>query len=294
MAASLRSFAAGDRDAVVELSRQALARPTDQVGNPIWVTREDLDRELVEWEPPPEDTLFVAEEEGRVVGFGGVELPREFEHAELFGPIVAPKAQGHRLGTALLETSTERARAAGATSILTAIGTRNAAGRLLLEGHGFRRDEGAQATYRLRPTDHRPLREAPAGVIVRPAGAEDLERAVTLYRECFPEGRWPDAVWKENIGRGTVYAAEAEGEVIGVLNIDPSDSWIYHVGVTEDARNRHVGAYLLSRALEDYWQKHPGEEIGLDVRADNVPAIRLYRRQGFAPWLVLQIFELSL
>jgi hypothetical protein len=30
------------------------------------------------------------------------------------------------------------------------------------------------------------------------------------------------------------------------------------------------------------------------VNADNVPAIRLYRRQGFAPWLVLQTFELAL
>ena len=34
--------------------------------------------------------------------------------------------------------------------------------------------------------------------------------------------------------------------------------------------------------------------LGLDVDADNVPAIRLYRRQGFAPWLVLQTFERDL
>jgi hypothetical protein len=30
------------------------------------------------------------------------------------------------------------------------------------------------------------------------------------------------------------------------------------------------------------------------VDRDNVPAIKLYRRQGFAPWLVLQSFELAL
>ena len=64
--------------------------------------------------------------------------------------------------------------------------------------------------------------------------------------------------------------------------------------VIRHERNRGVGSYLLSRSLEEYWQEHPGQPLGLDVDADNVPAIRLYRRQGFAPWLVLQTFELEL
>jgi ribosomal protein S18 acetylase RimI-like enzyme len=51
---------------------------------------------------------------------------------------------------------------------------------------------------------------------------------------------------------------------------------------------------LLSRSLELFWGGHPGASLGLDVDADNVPAIRLYRRQGFAPWLVLQTFERDL
>jgi ribosomal protein S18 acetylase RimI-like enzyme len=34
--------------------------------------------------------------------------------------------------------------------------------------------------------------------------------------------------------------------------------------------------------------------LGLSVEADNVPALRLLRRQGFAPWLVLQSYELLL
>ena len=294
MAASLRSFEPGDRDAVVELSRHALARPADQVGNPGWSTRNDLDNELADWDPPPEETLLVAEDEGEVVGFGGVELPRGFSHAELFGPIVAPKAQGHRLGTTLLQASVEGARAGGAASVLTAIGTRNAAGRILLQGHGFRPKGGVQATYRLRQDDHRPVLEAPEGIAVRRATRADLDEALRLYRECFPEGRFPESVWAENIDQRAVYAAESGGKVVAVLNIDPSDRWIYHVAVASEARNRRIGSYLLSRALEEYWREHPEAEIGLNVEADNVSAIRLYRRQGFAPWLVLQVFELSL
>jgi ribosomal protein S18 acetylase RimI-like enzyme len=295
VAGSLRSFAESDAERVVELSRATLARPEFQVGNPIWTSTEELESELADWSPPAEDTLLVAEDEdGSIIAFGGVELPEGFAHAELFGPLVAAESRGHRLGTRLLEASVERAQAGGATSLVGAVGTRNAAGRILLERQGFRARGRPQATFRLRPEDHRPLGDPPAGVVVRVAVPDDLPAALALYRECFPQGRFPEAVWRDNLEAGTVYAAEADGEIVAVLNIDPSDRWIYHVGVTESERNRGVGSLLLSRSLELFWHDHPGASLGLDVDADNVPAIRLYRRQGFAPWLVLQTFERDL
>jgi ribosomal protein S18 acetylase RimI-like enzyme len=295
VAGSLRSFAPEDAERVVELSRATLARPEFQVGNPVWTSTDELESELADWDPPPGHTLFVAEDDdGDIVAFGGVELPAGFDHAELFGPLVAGEARGHRLGTRLLEASVERAQAGGAGSIVGAVGTRNAAGRILLERQGFRARGRPQATFRLRPDDHRPLGEPPEGVVVRVATPEDLPAALQLYRECFPQGRFPEAVWRDNLGAGTVYAAETDGDIVAVLNVDPSDRWIYHVGVTESERNRGVGSLLLSRSLELFWHDHPGASLGLDVDADNVPAIRLYRRQGFAPWLVLQTFERDL
>ena len=294
MAASLRSFRGDDTDPVLELSRRALARPEEQVGNPVWTTRDELESEVADWDPPAEETLLVVEDELRIVAFGGVELPRGFDHAELFGPLVAPGAQGRRLGTRLLEASVARAREGAAAALLASVGTRNPGGRVLLERAGFRRRGTPQATFRLKRGEHRPVADAPERVDVRVAGVDDLDGALALYRECFPHGRFPEAIWRENLARGTVYAAEADGRLVAVLNIDPSDRWIYHVGVKESERNRRIGSYLLSRALEDYWRHHPGETLGLDVDADNVPAIRLYRRQGFAPWLVLQTFELAL
>ncbi len=294
MDGSLRSFGRGDADAIVELSRLALARPELQVGNPAWSTRGELESEVADWDPPPEETLFVGEQNGAVVAFGGVELPSGFDHAELFGPLVAARARGKRLGALLLDTSIARAREAGAAFVLASLGTRNAAGRILLEQRGFRPRGRPQATFRLSEIEHRAIEEAPDGVDVRPATEDDLAPALALYRECFPGGRFPDSAWRENVANGTVYAAEHDGRLVAVLNIDPSDRWIYHVGVTASERSRGVGAYLLSRALEGYWAQHPGETLGLDVAADNVSAIRLYRRQGFAPWLVLQAFELAL
>ena len=295
MAASLRSYGPGDADAVVELSRVALSRPELHVGNPIWTTREELESEVADWEPPATETLLIAEDDDEgVVGFSGVEHPRGFKHAELFGPLVAIEARGHRLGTQLLERSIDIARELGAESIIASVGKANSRGRMILDAAGFRARGRPQATFRLNPGEHRPLGEPPAATEVRLATSEDLPAALELYRECFPEGRFPEAVWRENVEEGTVYTAVHEGDIVAVLNIDPTDRWIYHVGVTESERNRGVGAFLLSRSLEDYWDRHPGETLGLDVDRDNVPAIKLYRRQGFAPWLVLQSFELGL
>jgi len=294
VAVSLRSYRPADAERVVELSRLTLARPEFQVGNPVWTATEELESELADWEPPAEETLLVAADGRRIVAFGGVELPRGFPHAELFGPLVSAEARGHRLGTRLLQASVERARAGGVEAVLAAVGTRNAAGRILLERQGFRMRGRPQATFRLRPEDHRLLEDVPDGVEIRVAAEDDLPAALALYRECFPQGRFPDAVWRENVQNGSVYAAEVDGEIVAVLNIDPRDRWIYHVGVTLSERNRGVGSYLLSRSLEEYWREHPGQPLGLDVDANNVPAIRLYRRQGFAPWLVLQTFELAL
>ena len=64
--------------------------------------------------------------------------------------------------------------------------------------------------------------------------------------------------------------------------------------VIAQERSRGVGNLLLSSVLQAYWAEHPGEVIGLSVEADNLPALRLLRRQGFAPWLVLQSYELWL
>jgi ribosomal protein S18 acetylase RimI-like enzyme len=115
-----------------------------------------------------------------------------------------------------------------------------------------------------------------------------------LYRECFPDGSFPESAWQAGLEQGAVYIGNAGGEARAMVNIDAADRWIYHLGVTASERDQGVGAYVLSEALRAYWSDHPDDTLGLSVSADNLPALRLYRRQGFAPLLVLQAFELPL
>jgi ribosomal protein S18 acetylase RimI-like enzyme len=291
---NLRTFRPADRPAVLELSRHALQRPAEQVGNSLWNTWEELESELADWDVDPGETLLVEEEDGAVVAFGGVEVSPGWEHADLFGPLVAPEFRGQKRGTVLLEASIERAEARGAERVVASVGARNLHGRMLLERAGFHPFGTASAIFRVTPQNHRPIEHGPAGVTVRRGRMSDLDTALSLYRECFPDGSFPDAAWEAGLAAGTVYLAESEARALALVNIDPSDRWVYHLGVTEAERAQGVGGYVLSRALVDYWERKPGEALGLSVHADNVPALRLYRRQGFVPLLVVESFELPL
>ena len=291
---NLRSFRPADRPAVLELSRRALQRPAEQVGNPLWNTLEELESELADWDVDPAETLLVEEEDGAVVAFAGVEVSPDWEHADLFGPLVAPAFRGQKRGTILLEASIERAEAHGAERMLASVGTKNLNGKMLVERAGFRAFGTASAIFRVIPDDHRAVEHGPIGVTVRRGRPADLETTLALYRECFPDGPFPDSAWGKGLEAGSVYLAESGGNVLAIVDIDPSERWVYHLGVTEPQRSQGVGGYVLSRALVDYWEDRPGEPLGLSVRADNLPALRLYRRQGFVPLLVVESFELPL
>jgi ribosomal protein S18 acetylase RimI-like enzyme len=294
VANSLRSFRREDVPAVLDLSRRAFSRAEEQVGNPLWASLDELESELSDWDEPPESTLLVDEEDGQVVGFGGVEVAKGFPHADLFGPVIAPGYRGQKLGSELLDASVAIAVEHGRHTVVGSVGPRNISGRLLLEHKGFHPRGPAKAVFRLAPEEHRAADEGPEGVEVRRGEADDLEPALALYHSTFPEGVFPDEAWRDGLAKGSVYLAERDDVPLAFLNIDPNDRWAYQIGVVAAERSRGVGNYLLSSVLRAYWADHPGEVVGLSVEADNLPALRLLRRQGFAPWLVLQSYELWL
>jgi ribosomal protein S18 acetylase RimI-like enzyme len=291
VAGSLRNFRDDDRDAALTLSRHALARLEEQVGMPLWSTRADVDHELASWPRPPEETLRVVETDGEVAALGGVDLEWE---ARVVGPLVAPRFRGQKMGSTLLAASIDLGRAAGAGWVRAAVGAHNVRGRLILERTGFRRREGLDAVYRLFPAEHKPAGPAPPGVAVRIGAAGDLQRIFVLYRQAFPAGRRSEDVWRRWLESGEVVVAEREGDVAAFVHVEPGARWIIHIGVAEEARGLGVGGYLFSTAVADFWAHHPERELRLSVLTNNTTAIRLYRRLGFAPWLLLERFELEL
>ena len=150
--------------------------------------------------------------DGEVVGFAGVEVSPGFDHADLFGPLVAPSHRGQKIGTVLLEAAIERAENRSARRVVGAVGARNATGRLLLERAGFAPSGSATAVFRLNEADHRRVETGPAELTVRPGTPDDLDATMRLYRECFPDGSFPESAWLAGLEQGAVYIGEAKGE----------------------------------------------------------------------------------
>jgi GNAT superfamily N-acetyltransferase len=291
MGVTLRSFRETDREAVLGLSRHALARLEEQLGSPLWASRSDLDDELAAWDGTPAETLRVVEEEGQVAAFGGVRIQSQ---ATLVGPLVAKRFRGQKMGTALIDASIELARKYRVDWMLAEVGPHNFGGRLLLEHKGFRPRNGLDAVYRLRPADHRPAGPAPPGIDVRVGTGADTERVYELYRASFPTGRRTEEIWRRWLEEGEILVAQRGGTVIAFVHLEPGARWISHVDVAQEERGLGVGGFLFSQAVEEYWREHPGEELRLTVAPYDTPAIRLYRRLGFAPWLLLERYELEL
>ncbi|WP_048548034.1 ribosomal protein S18-alanine N-acetyltransferase [Nostocoides jenkinsii] len=126
-----------------------------------------------------------------------------------------------------------------------------------------------------------------AGLVVRALTWPDIARVVEVEREIFPTDPWaPESWWAELAHRPRreyVLAEDADGNVVAYAGIDHGGdvSDIMTVAVTPAARGTGLGDRLLGR-LEDAAVARGAEAVILEVRADNEPAIRLYRRHGYA------------
>jgi GNAT superfamily N-acetyltransferase len=286
-------YAPADVQAVLRLTEYALANADEQLGSPLWQSREEIEHELSTWQIPPARSLFVAREEGTVIGVGGVECYPASRLCLLHGPIVAPGARGRGAGGALFRTAMRAARWHGMREIHTSIGRDNLRADRILSAEGFTRGE-TNAVYRFERGRHIPLPEGDR-IALRRAGPAD--RAVLeLSTRCAPSAQLAADELRRALRDATqqVFVGSIDHEPFGTVVVDTRDTWIYGLNVSDAARERGLGAALLSRALSEFWQESPAAWLGMTVRIDNLTAINLYRRQGFEPWLVLANYARAL
>lgn len=81
--------------------------------------------------------------------------------------------------------------------------------------------------------------------------------------------------------------AELDGKVVGSIDISRKRNRLVHVAslgmaVHDDYQNRGIGAELMKAALDltDNWLNI--RRVELDVYTDNLPAVHLYEKFGFA------------
>lgn len=103
------------------------------------------------------------------------------------------------------------------------------------------------------------------------------------YKEGSP---WTAEQYEESAVQEHVhyFLAESGRGVVGFVGaaVVGTEADIHSIAVAEQAKRKGIGHQLLT-ALVDWLQKERVEQIFLEVRESNAPAIALYKKAGFQP-----------
>ena len=131
--------------------------------------------------------------------------------------------------------------------------------------------------------------------LIRQASEEDLVPVMNINRICLPENY--SFFFFQTILRDypkTFLVAEADGKIVGYVMcrveriLSKLDRFrfkraghIISIAVLPEYRNRGIASSLLSKAIELLRSEYGCEEVFLEVRVSNTPAISLYEKLGF-------------
>ncbi|MHA1608226.1 MAG: ribosomal protein S18-alanine N-acetyltransferase [Candidatus Freyarchaeota archaeon] len=133
-------------------------------------------------------------------------------------------------------------------------------------------------------------------VIIREARYEDLTQVVEINRICLPEN-YPYYFFQHILERfpKAFIVAEVNGEVVGYMmnriekgmsSFNPSPfkllkkGHVVSIAVLPAYRRMGIGKKLMERGLKAM-REYGAEEVILEVRVSNDPAIKLYTLMGF-------------
>jgi [ribosomal protein S18]-alanine N-acetyltransferase len=122
-------------------------------------------------------------------------------------------------------------------------------------------------------------------VTLRPMRWWDVDGVMEIERDLFGDECWTIAMfWSELSEHDTRYylVAQEADEIVGYAGLCayPEESFVQTLAVRRDRQRTGLGARMLA-ALMDEARRRDEPMVGLEVRADNEVAQRLYHRFGF-------------
>jgi ribosomal-protein-alanine N-acetyltransferase len=118
----------------------------------------------------------------------------------------------------------------------------------------------------------------------RPLRLGDLVYVAALEAQIHA-APWTIGNFRDALAAGySARIAERDFRIVayGVLMPAPGEAQILNLSVVHDARRQGLGRTLLRLFVDDA-RNLDAEQIFLEVRTSNIPAIRLYESEGFLP-----------
>jgi len=131
-------------------------------------------------------------------------------------------------------------------------------------------------------------------VVIRETRREDLDDVIAINMETLPE-HYPRGFWEEHLRKWnkSFLVAEVDGKIVGYVMCRVEWGWgfirnkllkkghVISIAVRPGYRRRGIGEKLMINAMESLKKYYGAEEIYLEVRVSNTPAISLYKKLGF-------------
>jgi len=119
-------------------------------------------------------------------------------------------------------------------------------------------------------------------MVWRPLAPDDLAYVAALEAQIHL-APWSYGNFRDTLAAGySARVGEREGRIVcyGVLMMAPGEAQLLNLSVVPDARREGLGRELLWQFMRDAVARH-AEQIFLEVRVSNEPAIGLYQSAGF-------------
>ncbi|MCC6193265.1 MAG: ribosomal protein S18-alanine N-acetyltransferase [Burkholderiales bacterium] len=121
-----------------------------------------------------------------------------------------------------------------------------------------------------------------ATVAWRPLRTADVPYVAALEAQIHV-APWTPGNFRDALAAGySAQVGEREGRILafGVMMLAPGEAQLLNLSVVPDARRQGLGRALLSRFLQDALRMG-ADQVFLEVRVGNTPAIALYEDAGF-------------
>lgn len=112
-----------------------------------------------------------------------------------------------------------------------------------------------------------------------------LEQVLPIEQSLFMPESWSERLFWSELGQLDTrhyVVALAGDEVVGYAGLCdyPDEAWVQTIAVAVPAQGTGLGSLLLVELLDEAARRRQ-RRVSLEVRADNLPAQRLYDRHGF-------------
>ncbi len=143
--------------------------------------------------------------------------------------------------------------------------------------------------------------------IIRKAEKHDIPAVIRINRLTLPEN-YPEWFFYEHLEKWgeAFYVAVVGSEVVGYVmsrvehGISVFNSFklvrkghIVSIAVLPEHRRKGIGTALMKAALKSLREIYGCDEVYLEVRVSNIPAIRMYERLGFKKVKIVPMYYLD-